>query len=473
MSGHPFLDPESQGRIHAAMEAVKDLHGGATAVVDTYGCQQNEADSERMRGMLTAMGYTLTAEMDADVVVINTCAIRENAEQRVYGNLGYLSHTKKKNPGQKIILTGCMPGSEAIRARIRKSYRHVDALIDAPQFWRLPEVLLRLLTGEEKVYLDRAPPEGTIAEGLPVERLYSHKAWVSVMYGCNNFCTYCIVPHVRGRERSRKHEDVLREIAALAEAGCRDVTLLGQNVNSYGSDREGELSFPELLAAAGEIPGEFRLRFMTSHPKDAGEALFSAMAETEKVAKQLHLPVQSGSDAVLAAMNRRYTAEHYLSLVEDARRKMPDITLTSDIIVGFPGETEADFLKTLDLIRAVRYEALFTFVFSPRAGTPAAGLDDPVPREEKMRWFDELCRVQNGISAEKHAARVGETMRVLIDEVNTSGPYTLAGRTDGGRLVHMNGGADLVGSYRKATITGSSTWTLFGELCKSEEGQGK
>lgn len=453
------------------MRAVRELHAGGTAFVDTYGCQQNEADSERLRGMLVEMGYTMTDGQDADVVVMNTCAIRESAESRVYGNLGYLTHTKRKNPNQIIVLAGCMPGEESVRRRVRASYRHVDALIDAPQFWRLPEVLLRLLTDGGPVDLERSDPVGSIAEGLPALRASGHRAWVSVMYGCNNFCSYCIVPHVRGRERSRRSGDVLAELRALAEGGCRDMTLLGQNVNSYGSDRADERSFPELLRAADKIPGDFLLRFMTSHPKDAGSALFRAMAESGKVARQLHLPAQSGSDRVLGAMNRGYTAGQYLERLAEARQRMPDLTVTGDIIVGYPGETEADFVKTLELVKAARYEALFTFVFSPRRGTPAAALPDPVPHEEKMRWFDMLCALQNAISQEKHRALVGKHLRVLVDEENASGDYALAARTSGGRLVHLNGDRALVGTYRDVLITGSSTWTLFGELAEKTEGE--
>ncbi|MDE7010825.1 MAG: tRNA (N6-isopentenyl adenosine(37)-C2)-methylthiotransferase MiaB, partial [Oscillospiraceae bacterium] len=299
---------------------------------------------------------------------------------------------------------------------------------------------------------------------LPVVRESGVKAWVSIMYGCNNFCSYCIVPYVRGRERSRKPEDILSEIRQLAEEGYRDITLLGQNVNSYGKDLEKPMDFADLLSEIDRIPGDYKIRFMTSHPKDAGEKLFRTMAQCAHVAKQLHLPVQSGSSRVLKAMNRGYTREQYLEKVRQAREAMPDIVLTSDIIIGFPGETEAEAMETVSLVEEVGYDALFTFLYSPRPGTPAARLPDPVPRAEKQVWFDKLLEVQNRISGQLHRRYVGRTVRVLVDGESGDRDWPLSSRTEGNRLVHLKGSPDLIGQYLDAAITGSNTWALFGEI---------
>ena len=332
-----------------------------TAFVDTYGCQQNEADSERIRGMLLECGYTMAgAEEGADLIVLNTCAIREHAEDRVFGNVGALVHTKRRHPGQKIFLCGCMMGEAQVVEKVRRSYRHVDGVFNTHQLWRFPELLWRVLSGE-RVFETQDEP-GSIAEGIPQLRADKTSAWVSIMYGCNNFCSYCIVPYVRGRERSRRPEDVIEEVRALVAGGWRDITLLGQNVNSYGKDLGLGVDFADLLAALAQLEGDFRLRFMTSHPKDASKKLFDTMAAYPKIAKHLHLPFQSGSDRVLGAMNRRYTSAEYLALVDYARSVMPDLVLTSDVIVGFPGETEEEFRETLSLIERVRFHALFTFI---------------------------------------------------------------------------------------------------------------
>ncbi len=435
-----------------------------TAWVDTYGCQQNEADSELIRGMLADMGYTVTGSEDgADVIVINTCAVREHAEQRVFGNLGALVHGKRRNPGQIICVCGCMAQEEHVAERIRQTYRHVDLVFGPQSLWRFPELFRRVYLRRGRVF-DRDESAGAIAEGLPVRRSGSIKAWVSVMYGCNNFCTYCIVPYVRGRERSRDPEVILDEIRGLAEQGYRDITLLGQNVNSYGKDLGAGVDFPALLERANAIPGDFLLRFMTSHPKDATERLFDVMRDCEKVAPVIHLPFQSGNSRVLAAMNRRYTREQYLDKVRALRARIPDVVLTSDVIVGFPGETEAEFGDTLSLIREVRFDALFTFIYSPRKGTPAAELPDPFSRAEKQAWFDRLVEEQNAISLEKHRAYIGKTLRCLIDGEGEDPRNNLNARTAGNRLVHLNGDKSLIGQFRDVKITGCSTWALFGEL---------
>ena len=433
------------------------------AYVETYGCQQNEADSERIRGMLVESGYQICDEAEgADVVVMNTCAIREHANQRVFGNLGALTHTKRRHPAQKIFLCGCMAGQEVVSTRVKNSYHHVDGVFSTHHLWQFPEILYKVLsTGKRQFYI--ADEAGSIAEGLPVVRSNPLKAWVSIMYGCNNFCTYCIVPYVRGRERSRKPEDILAECRQLAEAGIKEITLLGQNVNSYGKDLDCNVDFADLLAMIAQLEGDFLIRFMTSHPRDASNKLFDTMAKYDKIAKQLHLPFQSGSSRVLKAMNRHYDRETYLEKVRYAKAVMPELVLTSDVIVGFPGETAEEFEETITLIQQVRYDALFTFIFSPRPGTPAAKMEDPTPKEEKNRRFDRLCNVQNNISEEIHAGYTGKTFRCLVDGVDKD---MLTARTEGGRLVRFPGAEDLIGTYQDLTITGSNTWSLTGELKK-------
>ncbi len=430
------------------------------AYVDTYGCQQNEADSERIRGMLVAAGYGLTdTEEGADVVVFNTCAIREHAEQRVFGNVGALVHTKRRHPRQKIFLCGCMMGQPAVSDRIKKSYPHVDGVFSTHHLWEFPQLLLHVLKTNKRIFAveDEA---GSIAEGLPIVRDSKLKAWVSIMYGCNNFCSYCIVPYVRGRERSRQPEEILAECRQLIAEGYKEITLLGQNVNSYGKDLGLGIDFADLMAKIAELDGDFRLRFMTSHPKDASFKLFDTIAKYPKICKQFHLPFQSGNDRVLKEMNRRYTAAQYLELVDYGRRLMPDLVLTSDVIVGFPGETEEEFEDTVKLIERVRYDALFTFIYSPRGGTPAAAMPDPTPKAEKNRRFDRLLAVQNRISEEKHRAYIGSVQRVLVDGRDGD---SLTARTEGGRLVRFAGDDSLIGQLLDVKITGCTTWSLTGE----------
>ena len=434
------------------------------AMVDTYGCQQNVADSQRIMGMLREMGCGFTREPgQADVIVINTCAIRENAEKKVFGVVGQLVHVKENNPDAIICLCGCMAQQEAVARKVRQSYRHVDLVFGPQALWKFPELLYEVCAGRRRVF-SIADEHGTIAEGLPVVRESGVKAWVSIMYGCNNFCSYCIVPYVRGRERSRNPADILAEIRQLAEAGCREITLLGQNVNSYGKDLDVPMDFAGLLEEIDRIPGEYLIRFMTSHPKDADWRLFDVMAKSAHVARQLHLPVQSGSSRVLKAMNRGYTREQYLEKVRYARQVMPDLVLTSDIIIGFPGETEEEAMETVSLIEEVRYDALFTFIYSPRPGTPAAQMPDPVSRAEKQVWFDKLLDAQNRISGELHREYVGKRLTVLVDGESGDPQWPLSGRTHGGRLVHLRGEASLIGRYAEVNITGSNTWALFGEL---------
>ena len=432
------------------------------AFVDTYGCQQNEADSERIRGYLSQMGYGFTdQEEEAQIIVLNTCAIREHAEQRVLGNLGALVHVKRRHPDQIICVCGCMAQEQHVADKIKQSFRHVDLVFGPHVLWKFPEFIHTLLTSRGRIF--QIPDEaGSIAEGIPVVRQDKVKAWVSIMYGCNNFCSYCIVPYVRGRERSRRPEDILAEVRELAQAGYQDITLLGQNVNSYGKDLGLGVDFAWLLEQVNAIPGEFLIRFMTSHPKDAGARLFDTMAACEKVAPVLHLPFQSGSSRVLQAMHRGYTREHYLSLVDELRARIPEIVLTSDVIVGFPGETQEEFEQTMSLIETVRYDALFTFLFSPRRGTPAERMPDPMPKEQKSANFQRLLQRQNEISWEKHQRYVGGIYRCLVDGQGTDGRLTA--RTDGGRLVHLAGDPGCIGTWQNARITEASTWALFGDV---------
>jgi len=429
--------------------------------VETYGCQQNEADSEKLRGYLTQCGYEIVQEAEgADVVIFNTCAIREHAEQRVFGNLGALTHTKRRHPEQKIFLCGCMAGEERVAERVKKSFPYVSGVFSTHHLWQFPEILWKVLSQPKRQFYTSDEP-GSIAEGIPQVRDSSLKAWVSIMYGCNNFCTYCIVPYVRGRERSRQPEDILAECRCLIESGVKDITLLGQNVNSYGKDLDLSVDFSDLLAQIASLPGDFLVRFMTSHPRDASKKLFDTMARYPKIAKQLHLPFQSGSSAVLKAMNRHYDRDTYLQKVRYAKAVCPGLVLTSDVIVGFPGETEADFADTLSLIQEIRYDSLFTFIFSPRPDTPAANMEDPTPKEEKNARFDRLCQAQNAISEEIHSSYIGKKLRCLVDGKDGA---LLTARTEGGRLVRFSGDENLIGTFQSITITAASTWSLSGSL---------
>ena len=436
------------------------------AMVDTYGCQQNEADSEKLRGYLAEMGYGFTQdEFQADVIVVNTCAVREHAEMRVLGNVGALNHTKKNNPNQIIAVCGCMVQQEHMAEKIKKSYPVVDLVFGPHELWRFPELMQQVMTKHKRVFAT-AKSDGAVAEGIPLRRDGSVKAWLSIMYGCNNFCTYCVVPYVRGRERSRLPEDVVAEARQLVAEGYKDITLLGQNVNSYGRDLESDTDFSDLLRMINDIPGDFVLRFMTSHPKDATEKLFKTMAECEKCAHHIHLPVQSGNDHILKLMNRNYTREKYLSQVALARSYMPDLVITTDIIVGFPNETEEEFEDTISLCEEVRFDAMFTFIYSKRVGTPAASMPDPYTRADKQKHFDRLMDVSNRISGEKHKEYEGKSVRVLVDGETGREEYNLSSRTNGGRLVHLRGDKSLIGQFVNVKIVSSNTWALYGEIEK-------
>ncbi len=457
--------PEAElARQREICDKIREGLGGARplAFVDTYGCQQNEADSEALRGYIELMGFGFTEdENEAELIVVNTCAVRGHAEMRVLGNVGALVHAKARNPRLIVAVCGCMVQQPHMAEKIKKSFRVVDLCFGPHELWRFPELYERALRRRGRVF-ETSPCEGVVAEGLPVHRQGSVKAWLSIMYGCNNFCTYCFVPYVRGRERTRRPEDVVAEARRLVAAGYKDITLLGQNVNSYGKDLGSDVDFADIIREINDIPGDFLIRFMTSHPRDATEKLFRTMAECEKCAKHIHLPVQSGSSRVLKAMNRHYDREKYLSLVDMARSYMPELVLTTDIIVGFPGETAEDFEETMSLVERVRYDAMFTFIFSPREGTPAAAMPDPVSREEKQAWFDRLVETANAISGEKHREYIGKRLRVLVDGETGRGEYNLSARTNGGRLVHLKGEPELVGSFIEAEITDGNTWALYG-----------
>lgn len=436
--------------------------GTRLAYVDTFGCQQNEADSENIRGYLTAMGFGQTDdERQADVIILNTCAVREHAEQRVFGNIGGFTHVKRENPNLIIAVCGCMAAQERVAEKIKKSYGIVDLVFGPNELWRFPELLLETMSRKKRVF-SLGTGDGAVYEGIPHHRTDGVRAWLSIMYGCNNFCTYCIVPYTRNRERSRYPENIISEAKGLIESGYKEITLLGQNVNSYGTDLDGCMSFAQLIREINAIPGDFVIRFMTSHPKDATEELFKAMAECEKCEKHLHLPLQSGSDRILHAMNRRYNAEKYLAQVASARSYMPELVVTTDIIVGFPGETREDFEETLRVARDVRFDAMFTFIYSKRPGTPAADMDDPFTREDKQVNFDRLLEAQNAISEEKHKAYIGSVQRILIDGSDREDGW-LTGRTIGGRLVRIQGSGDMIGNFVQVKITDCNTWALKGE----------
>ena len=433
------------------------------ALVDTFGCQQNVADGEVLMGMLREMGYELTRdENQADVILLNTCAIREHAEKRVYGHLGRLSHTKAAKPDQIICLCGCMAQQKVVADKVKNSYHHVDLVLGPQAEWRLPELLHEVYTKNKRVF-SIENEHGRIAEDLPIVREGGVRAWVSIMYGCNNFCSYCIVPYVRGREKSRKPGDILAEFKGLVEAGYKEITLLGQNVNSYGKGLEEQVDFSDLLNLLCTVPGDYHIRFMTSHPKDASFKLIDTIAAQPKICKHLHLPVQCGSDRLLVQMNRHYTVEHYLELIEYARKKIPGITFSSDIIVGFPGETEEDFQKTLELVQKVGYMQLFTFIYSKRTGTKAADMPDPTPRKEKTDRMTRLLKLQDDIAMALVKAQVGQTVRVLVEGYGRN-EGTLSGRLDNNLTVEFKADPALMGSYAMVHLTDARATVLLGEL---------
>ena len=432
------------------------------AYVRTYGCQQNVADSERIKGMLAAAGYSFTdTPDDADFILFNTCAVREHAEDRVFGNVGALKNLKRRHPSILIALCGCMMEQEHVANRIRESFPFVGLVFGTHCLHEFPELLYRCLVDGTRVFV-RDNDDKLVHEGVPVSRDSRIKGWLPIMYGCDNFCTYCIVPYVRGRERSRSPESVVAEARDMISQGYRDITLLGQNVNSYGKGLDPRPTFAGLLREIDSIDGDYWLRFMTSHPKDCTRELIDTIAQGRHISRHLHLPFQSGSDRILAAMNRRYTREKYLDIVNYAKERIPDVSLTSDVIVGFPGETYEDFQQTLSLIREVGFTSLFTFIYSPRKGTPAAEMYDPVSDEEKGIWFRELLSVQEEIAASRCASMVGGIERVLVEEpAKTQG--RLCGRTSGNIIVEFTGDASLIGSFCDVRVTEARNWILYGE----------
>ncbi len=432
------------------------------AYVHTYGCQGNVSDGERLQGMLAEMGYEFTDSPEkADFVLYNTCAIREHAEDRVFGNAGALKPIKKVNPDMIIGLCGCMTQQESVAERLRRSFPFIDIVFGTHVSYKLPEFVYTVLCTGKRV-IDITDSDGNIVEGLPIKRDGTFKAWVPIMYGCNNFCSYCIVPYVRGRERSRDFDTVINEVKGLVESGYKEITLLGQNVNSYNKDLSEDKRFPALLKKISEIDGDFIVRFMTSHPRDCTKELLDVMASSDKIAKHLHLPFQSGNDRVLKEMNRHYDREKYLSLIEYAYSLMPDLSITSDVIVGFPGETYEEFRDTLSLIEKVKYTSLFTFIFSPRPGTKAYDMPDEVSREEKGKWFKELTDLQESIAGKRTASMKGKTYRVLV-EGKAKGEGVLSGRTEGNVIIEFKGDESLIGTFVNVEVTEPKTWVVYGE----------
>lgn len=433
------------------------------AYVHSFGCQQNVNDGEKIRGVLMDVGFGLCENVEqADLILFNTCAVREHAEQRVFGNVGALKKLKEKNPRLVIGVCGCMAQQQHIVDKLRKSYPYVDLVFGVDGIDRLPAMLAeRFRRG--KRYLEDPHSRNAVVEELPIRRDSGFRAWLPIMYGCDNFCTYCIVPYVRGRERSREPGDILAEFKQLIEQGYKEITLLGQNVNSYGKGLAEPIDFADLLNRLCEVPGDYQIRFMTSHPKDASRKLIDTIAAQPHLCKHIHLPVQSGSDRLLQQMNRHYTAEQYRELIDYAREKIPGVTFSSDIIVGFPGETEEDFQKTLELVEDVGYMQLFTFIYSKREGTPAAKMEDPITREEKTERMDRLLRTQERVAFAAIAQLVGQTVRVLVEG---SGRLdgTLNGRLDNNLVVEFAGSEDLIGQYALVHLTGSRAALLLGEL---------
>jgi len=421
------------------------------ACVVTFGCQQNVSDSERLKGMLCNMGYTLTEVWEeADFIIFNTCAVRGHAEDRVYGNIGKVKALKRNNPLLLAAVCGCMAQQQSVADKIKKSYPYIDMVFGTQVFHRLPEFIYRRIGGSPRIF-ELELPNDKIVEDIPVSRDGKFKGWLPIMYGCNNFCTYCIVPYVRGRERSREPEKILQEAREMVAAGYKDITLLGQNVNSYGKGCDHGVTFAKLIRMINDIEGDFRIRFMTSHPKDCTIELLDTIRDCEKVSTHLHLPFQSGSNRILKQMNRKYTRESYLELIEAARQRVPDLNITSDIIVGFPGETYEDFKETLSLVEKVRFTSLFTFIYSPRQGTPAAVMDDPITREEKGKWFDELLRLQEKIANENIGLHIGKTYRVLCDDYGSEEGY-MSGHTSGTTVIEFKGDQSLLGSFVEVEV---------------------
>lgn len=436
------------------------------AFVRTYGCQQNVADSERIKGMLHEAGFSFTdTPKNADFILFNTCAVREHAEDRVFGNVGALKNIKRKHPSTLIALCGCMMEQEHVAKRIHDSFPFVGLVFGTNCLHEFPRLLYNNLLYGKRTFL-RGNTDDNVYEGIPIKRDGLFKGFLPIMYGCDNFCSYCIVPYVRGREKSRKPEVVVDEAREMISQGYKDITLLGQNVNSYGKGLDPQPDFSSLLKEIDSIEGDYWLRFMTSHPKDCTKELIDTIAESKHIAHHLHLPFQSGSNKILDHMNRKYTREKYLDIIRYAKERIPDLSLTSDIIVGFPGETYEDFKETLDLIREVEFTSLFTFIYSRRKGTPAAEMEDVATDEEKSKWFRELLKVQEEIAAKRCAQMVGSTQKVLVEEKSPNKDGILCGRTSGNIIVEFDGDDNHIGNFINIKITKARNWILNGEIIK-------
>ena len=466
----PVNEPERQqyfmNKVRSQVEEMSKQAGRPlTCCINTFGCQMNARDSEKLLGILEQIGFVETDTDEADFVLYNTCTVRENANQRVYGRLGYLNSLKKKNPNMLIALCGCMMQEPEVVAKIKKSYRFVDVIFGTHNIFKLAELLSERLD-RKKMVVDIWEKADKIVEDLPVERKYSFKSGVNIMFGCNNFCSYCIVPYVRGRERSRNPEDIVAEIKSLVADGVIEVMLLGQNVNSYGKNLEHPITFAELLKRVDEIEGLERIRFMTSHPKDLSDELIKVMKNSKKVCHHLHLPLQSGSSRVLKVMNRKYTKEQYLELAKKIKDAVPDISLTTDIIVGFPGETEEDFEETLDVVRQVRYDSAFTFIYSKRTGTPAAAMEDQVPEDVVKERFDRLLEEVQRISAEVSGRDAHTVQKVLVENMDDHQDGFVTGRMDNNTIVHFPGDESLIGKIVDVYLDESKGFYYMGTQVK-------
>ena len=451
-------------KIRSINEKFEETEGRKkTMCIQTFGCQMNAHDSEKILGMLEEMGYVEAEdEKSADFIIYNTCCVRENAENKVYGNLGFLKHQKELNPHMKIALYGCMMQQSTVIETIRQKYKHVDIVFGTFNLYKLPELMYRNIETNSTIF-DIWDKHGEIIEDLPSIRKYKFKASVNIMFGCNNFCSYCIVPYVRGRERSRTSEDIVREIKSLVADGVKEITLLGQNVNSYGKNLEEDITFAQLLRKVNEIEGLERIRFMTSHPKDLSDELIIAMKECDKVCNHIHLPFQAGNNEILKSMNRRYTKEHYLELVEKIRKEIPDIAITTDILVGFPGEDEEKIEDTVDVVKKARFSGAFTFIYSKRTGTPAAVMENQVDEEVVKKNFNRVLEVLNPIILEINKEKVGKTYKVLADDVSANDPSFITGRLEDNSLVHFKADKSLIGEIVDVKITDCKTFYLIGE----------
>ena len=443
-------------------QLAKQLGRRPTCCVTTFGCQMNARDSEKLSGILEKAGYELTEDEDADFVIYNTCTVRDNANQRVYGRLGHLNSLKKKNPHKKIALCGCMMQEPSVIEKIKQSYRFVDLIFGTHNIYKFAELLTAMFENDGMI-IDIWQDTDQIVEDLPAQRKYPFKSGINIMFGCNNFCSYCIVPYVRGRERSRNPKDIIREIEALVADGVVEIMLLGQNVNSYGKNLESPMTFAGLLREVEKIEGLERIRFMTSHPKDLSDELIQVMKESKKICRHLHLPLQSGSTRILEKMNRRYTKEQYLALVEKIRREIPDIAITTDIIVGFPGETPEDVDETIDVVKKVQYDNAFTFIYSKRTGTPAASMEQ-VPEETVKEGFDRLLKVVQDTARDRVALLQGRTLEALVEEVNEQDDSLLTGRLSNNTIVHFKGGKELIGKIVPVYLKECHGFYYLGEL---------